>query len=528
MRKLLVLAVCLACVATWASWRTQTVSNGTSNGSPALAVSSYQTTDILNLCVDLAGNDSNACTSQGACCLTPQGAHNKIPRLVRHPVTIFIDAGTYPGFVAQGLTFNPADTDAGAYLHVFGVLDHLNNGDGGTQNFVGQAVSGTAGSGSTFGTITERDDGGVGWQPNSMKGYLVETLAGTGSGQIRPVISNTAHTLTVAAAWTAPGAGTTFALRDWKTGLTSAAIESALPNAVGGNPAGIIVSSTAHPRDGASSTGIGMTLAFSRLWSGPATGNGVRVLGNGTSAGFANCKIASTAANTSGLSSSGVAGLSIAASVIQGQIGGVVLGQNVQAGAFNAGSGARVFASLIEGITSGSSTTGINANVEGLTFTGNQVSTLGTTNSAVYYVGGGTQATQIINNRFDCVPNSTNTSTGIWGPVAFSNNGPMYLGTSTNTFSNCGTAVKLASSGSAMWMTSTASEFVGNGVAIDVSKGAKLIYTVPTITSPTDGGTTTQISMDGVTYTFAQLTGMSDGGTLGSISNLAYGTSVGP
>jgi uncharacterized cupin superfamily protein len=59
-------------------------------------------------------------------------------------------------------------------------------------------VSGTA----TAGSSTTLTDSGKSWTTNEQAGRLVRITGGTGSGQTRTIISNTATVLTVAAAWT--------------------------------------------------------------------------------------------------------------------------------------------------------------------------------------------------------------------------------------------------------------------------------------------------------------------------------------
>lgn len=69
------------------------------------------------------------------------------------------------------------------------------------------STTATGGSASTivFGTGT--------WTVNQWAGYQVRTTGGTGSGQSRQILSNTATTITVASNWgTNPGAGTTFVI----------------------------------------------------------------------------------------------------------------------------------------------------------------------------------------------------------------------------------------------------------------------------------------------------------------------------
>lgn len=162
---------------------------------------SWATQAALNLFVDPTGSDSNACVASGtSACLTLQGAAGKIPRGVNHPVTIDVAAGTYAGVRFDGFRINP-----GGYIAVNGTLVAATVSGLQTGTF----ESGTAGS-LTTGTWATMTDAGGGWTVNALRGKFVRTLAGTGSGQIRVISSNTATVLTVPGAITAIGADTTY------------------------------------------------------------------------------------------------------------------------------------------------------------------------------------------------------------------------------------------------------------------------------------------------------------------------------
>jgi hypothetical protein len=184
------------------------------------------TTAALNLYVETTGSDSNTCTSVAAPCLTIQGAVNKIPKTIRHPVTVTVGTGNFAGVTLDGFKYEPNSTPAlGAYLNLKGTLSTATL-DGGVATST--ASSGTAGTANsvTWGTLTDTSqtaDGGTGWVVDALRGFLVETLTGTGSGQIRPIHSNTDTAITVAGSWTAPASGTTYAIRDWGTVCTTAA-----------------------------------------------------------------------------------------------------------------------------------------------------------------------------------------------------------------------------------------------------------------------------------------------------------------
>jgi hypothetical protein len=149
-----------------------------------------------------------------------------------------VDGGvaSYPGFYISGFTCDsslslPDAGGGGGSLILDGdlVTTAANLGDTAT----GIATSGTAGSGSTFGTVTQT---GKVFTTNALRGYLIETLAGTGSGQVRGISSNTATVITVVGTWTAPGAGTTYAIREpgWKIITSVPTPASGISAAAGG------------------------------------------------------------------------------------------------------------------------------------------------------------------------------------------------------------------------------------------------------------------------------------------------------
>jgi hypothetical protein len=67
----------------------------------------------------------------------------------------------------------------------------------------GTSTGATAGSATTNGTLT---DAGKSWRTNQWRGYQVRITSGTGAGQVRKIVSNTATVLTVNGSWTAPTA----------------------------------------------------------------------------------------------------------------------------------------------------------------------------------------------------------------------------------------------------------------------------------------------------------------------------------
>jgi hypothetical protein len=171
----------------------------------------YATTAAMTLNVDPTGNNNNACTSTGTgACLTIQGALNKVPKLLRHLVTINIAAGTYGSFFVSGFTCDMGVQQTAAGLLIDG-LAAFTNSTIASGSATGTATSGTAGGTSTFGSLTKT---AAGWTVNDLSGRFITITGGTGSGQTRVISSNTATVITITGDWTAPDATSTYAIQD--------------------------------------------------------------------------------------------------------------------------------------------------------------------------------------------------------------------------------------------------------------------------------------------------------------------------
>lgn len=168
--------------------------------------------------VATTGSDSNACTVAALPCLTITGVLTKIPRIIRHQVTVSMAAGTYTG--------------AGAWIAGF-QFDNTGNG-GAWLAMQGALVPATAASGSSSGTATAGTKGlindaslntvtvaAAGWTVDDFKGKLLKFTSGALSGanaKWYPIVGNTSTVITfsdlVAAA---PAVGATFQVQDWGT-----------------------------------------------------------------------------------------------------------------------------------------------------------------------------------------------------------------------------------------------------------------------------------------------------------------------
>ncbi len=241
----------------------------------------YATQSALSYFVDAStGNDSNNCTSVSTPCLTIQGAVNRVPKILRHVVTITVAAGTYAGGAyLEDFHFESGFTPStGAYLQISGTLI---NATPATGTATGTATAGSAGSfgTTTWGTLT---DSGQSWTVNDLRGKLIEITAGTGSGQVRAIDSNTATAITVAGTWTAPVAGSTYAIRDWGTTINAALTRPpSFATAAAANSGGFIVGESVVAMGGARNLVI-TNFKFSAITTGiiiPGNG-GVTVVNN--------------------------------------------------------------------------------------------------------------------------------------------------------------------------------------------------------------------------------------------------------
>lgn len=166
------------------------------------------------LYVSATGNDGNACTASGtSACLTIQAAINKVPKRIRHLVTVNVGVGSFTGALWQGFTIEAAaSTPAGIFIS--GTRQNFTPATGTATGTATAAANGASTSVVTWATLT---DSGQTWTVNDLAGKFLEITAGTGIGQIFPIISNTATAVTVSTTtWTVP-TGATYAIVDQGT-----------------------------------------------------------------------------------------------------------------------------------------------------------------------------------------------------------------------------------------------------------------------------------------------------------------------
>ncbi len=250
---------------------------------------------VLILYVDVRGANSNTCSSpftdggSTGPCATPQGALNKVPKMLRQQVTVSIDAGSYPGFIVSGFTVDTGAQQTSGGLLIDGVLATSTVTTG---TATGTASAGTAGSGSTWGTLTAPNT----WTAGDLVGRFVATSNPTNAPI--PIVANDAGTLTVAGTWTVPTASTTYTIQDSAVTITGGTIQSPTPTRVATtNRAAILAMNNvaAWMLD---------AIVFRNLLIAPAAGSGIEVM-DASSYLVTQCQIRPTAGTAEGVRAAG-------------------------------------------------------------------------------------------------------------------------------------------------------------------------------------------------------------------------------
>lgn len=473
----------------------------------AVKMTEFQTTGNMQLYVDVAGNDAKPCTGTGAnACLTLQGALNKVPPRVRHPVNIDMGVGAFAGAVVSGFTFSPVSQLDGGFLRVRGTLQGATVATGTNS---GTATAGTAGSNQTFGTLT---DGAQTWTVNDLKGKLVAITGGTGVNQIRAIVSNTATVITIAGNWTAPNGTSTYQVRSWGTQLNSGVLSPASPTtaASGTNVLSVYANTT--------TTSPSPMIDFSDIDMDCTTsGVGVRV-GSLQAFSLVRSRVFASSGTCLNLFVSGAHSIRGNDNVFQ-----------------HAGTGANLFSFAIVSATSGSGAgISLTRNLfeaavassamgffggSGITVTGSQfnmTNAAATASSRIIENSGVLGAQQWNANNFTCASAST---VGINFIDQFSNNGQSSWGGSAFNVTGCASALTVA--GRFKVYISGASVLTGVVTGIAASLGAN----VQAATGATITGGTQDFLLDGVAFPAATFTSTISGQT-SAIGVPGYGTYV--
>jgi hypothetical protein len=441
------------------------------------------TTSDVYLYLDAAGNDANPCTASLPC-LTASRVFSRIPRVVRNPVFIFADAGTYgpDSLVVEGIRI-----EREGVIFFVGTPVALEP-DGGTRTGTLTAVANTL-------PAPVLTDSSQAWVPNSLRGGHVRITSGTAAGNLALIHANTATTLSLVNIITGTVAiGNTYELITPGTVLTAS---NGNTDSVNGAPLtirNVFARAAIAPTTGAYDGGTFGILQFSwvRLKQLGASSGGVRIDdAPGTVVAIDNSAV-----------DVGI--------VVNGSMGGVRLRQTVVKPAnpavlgFSVGSGAFMNSFLgpfLFDCTGPNACMAFRGRVNFSNATSNVIEIPSTnTVGAVAMIGGFLFAV-------------ASTANGAWRINC--NGGPGYgialegasaaLNTSVSQYDsnfliveNCATALRVSGSHNVGLLTSV---FRDAGVAISADRGARIrLNNAPTLTN-----VTTEMTVDGTVFTFATL-----------------------
>jgi len=434
----------------------------------------YETFGALSLFVDTAGSDSNACTSSGAgACLTIQGALAKVPQNIHHPVTITVGSGTFGCAYVGGFKFwAPTSASAGAYLFLQGTFATSTVATG---TATGTSTAATAPALPTsFGTIT---DAAQTWTVNDLRGRFVIV------GSVRaPIVSNTATVVTYGGAISiGTGAGLAYTIQDAATVMSGTPCDRPasgfVASAGAGNAAMLWIS------NGADNLYVPSTLTVQGFRFTNATGRAIQLQDGSLQVN--ECQFITTASpilwdNTPSPGSR----LSVDDSVFNLTAGTTGIAQNLTSPGSNIlfVNGAVFYGAGIFGINIGPRFALITASSFALT---------GAAPIAIRLASG---EANVQLNRIDC--GLVASSTGI--NVSAVNGFVAGAGVISTDISNCITALSSVNRSAATFGASVTG--MANTTALNILTGGRVdIATTTTLTG------TTEISLDGTTYTFAAL-----------------------
>jgi hypothetical protein len=160
-----------------------------------------QTTAPLDYFVSQSlGDDAKSCTSAQEPCLTIQGALDKIPKRLRHVVTVTVAEGYYKGFVIEGFEVHPSWTPNGAGLIIQGAAQPVSPATGTVAGIASACVGGGQPDPNTHATLTDSNQM---WTPNDKKlrGRKLCLTSGGGKDECLAIEDNTEKVITLAGYW---------------------------------------------------------------------------------------------------------------------------------------------------------------------------------------------------------------------------------------------------------------------------------------------------------------------------------------
>lgn len=176
----------------------------------------FQTYSTATYYLDPAGSDANSCTAAGAAsaCATLNGVWDKLPRTIRHDITINVAAGSYTfdsrwnnAIWGESAT-TPSLSEIGANVLIEGPA--LTNFTPAT----GTATGTSTGTTTTVAPLPTVTDSTQTWTVNDLRGRFLVMTSGSLSGQARVIVANTATTITHSP-WNSggPAPGDTYAIQ---------------------------------------------------------------------------------------------------------------------------------------------------------------------------------------------------------------------------------------------------------------------------------------------------------------------------
>lgn len=509
------------------------------------------TSQPLNFYITPGGSDVNSCLAPNRACGTLSGVATKVPKRLRHVVTVFVAPGTYPsslgsvldGYTCEAIPGSPgqpgsshsSNTSLSGQLVIKGVQTTVTSGT---------ATSGTAPTGGAPGFLTNTSillpDAGPGpssWTVDAFKGMFLEV-----AGVRRVILSNTASVITYGGTTIGTITGGTSTYKVLTPGsifqlsspllitnvvsrqvpLINNAPFNYTPSAANNGAACLVlqdlqVNNIATAQADAIALNVdgvnGLTITNSRFLTAPGTGSAValklvNVQGAAVGSYFEALGNSSCAASFFDQ----IAWHPFPNSYYRGAVGGLCL--------------------LSHGLITGG------GNYETTSAGGSAVFATQFTNMEMLAVG----ATFTCSNPYD----TSGTGIGIAEQAQFRIRGNN-SSTGVNQFTNCWTALKLVGPTAFAGYTNGTFKTTGVTSVIDASFGAQVHLSAGLLGLPVtfsigtsaDGGTATHITVDGVSYTTTQMDALSpqvvtgivqtligaDGGTMTAPN--PYGTWVG-
>ena len=161
-----------------------------------------ETTANITLYVATTGNDTNDCLTAPTACLTIQAAVNKVPRFIKHQVTINVGAGNFAAFYVTGRILEGWVGQGATYQFTIQGADYI--------NFT--PATGTGSGTSNGGDTQHLTDTTQAWTANDLRGKMIYV-----NGAYQIIRSNTATALETIGVSSSTLSGKAYVIKDWST-----------------------------------------------------------------------------------------------------------------------------------------------------------------------------------------------------------------------------------------------------------------------------------------------------------------------